>query len=90
MPPLDALLAELTQLLHESLRLPELTTPIDPQEPLFGGRLPLDSVDSLQWAASVERHFELQLTDGEILEGALLSLEKMAQVLSKRAGTSRG
>jgi acyl carrier protein len=56
-------------------------------EPLFGGRLPLDSVDSLQWAAAVERHFDIELTDAEIGNGALLTLGRMAQVLETRENT---
>lgn len=84
MPHTQKLLEELTQLLQQSLRLPASLGAVAPNEPLFGGRLPLDSVDSLQWAASVERHFDLQLTDEDILEGALLTLGKMAEVLHRR------
>lgn len=84
MPPDAPLIDELCQLLCETLRLPEPTPPVAADEPLFGGRLNLDSVDSLQWAAAVERHFQFELSDEEIFSGALHTLGKMAQVLTSR------
>lgn len=78
------LLAELSQLLCNTLRLPPPTPPLGADELLFGGRLPLDSVDSLQWATAVERHYQIELTDEELYDGALLTLGRMAQVVATR------
>jgi acyl carrier protein len=78
------ILAELSRLLCETLRLPEPSPPIDADEPLFGGRLPLDSVDALQWATAVERHYEFELSDSDIGCGALLTLGRMLDILRNR------
>jgi acyl carrier protein len=75
---------ELSRLLCETLRLPEPIPALSADEPLFGGRLPLDSVDSLQWATAIERHFDIELTDDEIGQGALLTLGQMARVIHQR------
>jgi hypothetical protein len=52
-----------------------------PDEPLFGGRLSLDSVDSLQWAAAVEQRYRCALSDRDIARGALESLGQTADTL---------
>jgi acyl carrier protein len=46
--------------------------------------LPLDSVDSLQWVTALERHFQLELTDEELGEGAFLTLGRMVQIVKLR------
>lgn len=77
-------LKELAELLCTTLRLPPPEPPLSANELLFGGRFPFDSVDSLQWATAVERHFGVELTDEEIGDGVLLTLGRMAQVLESR------
>lgn len=53
---------ELAKLLVESLNL-ETVAPetIDPTAPLFGGALGLDSIDALELALAVARHYGVQL-----------------------------
>jgi acyl carrier protein len=53
---------ELATLIVESLNL-ETTTPdqIDPEAPLFGGELGLDSIDALEIALAVSKRYGFQL-----------------------------
>jgi acyl carrier protein len=80
----DHLVQELSELLCRSLRLERPQPALSPDEPLLGGRLPLDSVDALQWAVAIERHFHCELSDHELAGGALESLGAMADVLMSR------
>jgi acyl carrier protein len=78
------LVQDLTALLHQSLRLGPTTPALTADEPLFGGRLPLDSVDSLQWATAIERQYRCELTADDLAKGALESLGQMADTLLSR------
>ncbi|MGC4000690.1 MAG: phosphopantetheine-binding protein [Anaeromyxobacter sp.] len=77
-------LAELSALLCETLRIVPPNPPLEADELLFGGRLPLDSVDSLQWAAAVERRYRIELSDTEIGDGVLLTLGRVARAVAAR------
>jgi acyl carrier protein len=50
-------------LLIESARLTLTPDEIDDHEPLFGGRLGLDSLDALQLAVVIEEHLGVTLPD---------------------------
>ncbi len=53
---------ELAELLVESLNLEEVKPEdIDPQAPLFGAGLGLDSIDALELALAVSKRFGIQL-----------------------------
>lgn len=53
---------ELAELLVESLNLEEVNpADIDPQAPLFGTGLGLDSIDALELALAVSKRFGIQL-----------------------------
>lgn len=78
------LLAELGDLLVQSLNLNKPNPPIGPDEPLFRGRLALDSVDAAQWVAAIERRYAVEITDSELIGGALESLGTVADVLIRR------
>jgi len=75
------LLAELSELLKAHLKLPDELSEIQADEPLFGGRLRLDSVDAAQWVLTVERHFGVRFPDSELMGGNLKSLGTLADVL---------
>jgi acyl carrier protein len=83
------LIAELSELLIECLKLQNPAPPITDEERIIGGRLGLDSVDAAQWVTTVERHFSLELTDGDLIAGALESLGNLADILIK-AGVHTG
>jgi acyl carrier protein len=78
------LVQELATLLYGCVRLSPPTPALTADEPLFGGRLPLDSVDSLQWATAIEQRYQCELTDRDIAGGALESLGRMADALLAR------
>jgi acyl carrier protein len=70
---------ELAQLIVESLNI-DWTTPaaIDPDAALFGGDLGLDSIDALELALAVSRHYGFQLRsdnpDNKRIFGSLRAL----------------
>ncbi|HEX7340934.1 MAG TPA: phosphopantetheine-binding protein [Rhodanobacteraceae bacterium] len=52
----------LAQLIVDSLNLEDVPADsIDPEAPLFGGDLGLDSIDALEIALAVSRHYGFQL-----------------------------
>jgi len=81
------LIEDLTSLLHETLRLVLPEPPLTADEPLFGGRLGLDSVDSLQWVTAIERRYGCQLSSSDLATGAVESLGQMADTLLTRGIT---
>lgn len=53
---------ELAELIVDSLNLEEVTPEsIDPEAPLFGGDLGLDSIDALEISLAVSRRYGFQL-----------------------------
>jgi acyl carrier protein len=57
----DALLKEVAQLVVTSLNLETPAAEIDPDEPLYGDGLGLDSIDILEVALVVSKRYGLQL-----------------------------
>jgi acyl carrier protein len=56
-----ALEAEIAQLIVEALNLPQKASEIDPEAPLYGEGLGLDSIDILEIALVVSKHYGIQL-----------------------------
>ena len=53
---------DLATLIVDSLHLEQLSAAqIDPEAPLFGGELGLDSIDALEIALAVSRHYGIHL-----------------------------
>lgn len=53
---------ELAELIVENLNLEDVDAgAIDPEAPLFGGDLGLDSIDALEIALAVSKHYGFQL-----------------------------
>jgi acyl carrier protein len=53
---------ELARLIVESLNLEDVAAAeLDPQAPLFGGELGLDSIDALEIALAVSKRYDFQL-----------------------------
>ncbi|MBW8366222.1 MAG: acyl carrier protein [Rhizobium sp.] len=63
LPPqtVDALLPEVAALIVESLNLEMAPEEIDPDAPLFGEGLGLDSIDVLEIALVISKHYGFQL-----------------------------
>ena len=83
--------AELAQLLVESLNLEDLEpASIDPDQPLFGDGLGLDSIDALELALAVSKRYGFQLRsdneDNRRIFGSLAALS--AHIEENRGRTS--
>lgn len=70
---------ELARLIVTSLNLEDVqATDIDPDAPLFGEGLGLDSIDALELSLAISRHFGLQLRsdhpDNQAIFASLRSL----------------
>ena len=62
MPTQSAAEAELARLIVEAVNLEGMAPgDIDPEQPLFGEGLGLDSIDALEIALAVSKHYGLQL-----------------------------
>lgn len=82
---MEETLQRLAKVLVEGLHLQPLTPQdIDPDEPLFGGRLDLDSVDALELVMEIERNFGVQLQDDEESRKILHSLRTIAEHIGAR------
>ena len=76
---MSELKAKIKTILIEELMLPQSPEEIDDTTPLFGpDGLGLDSVDALQLAVAVEKHFNLKIADAEAARGILQSVDTIA------------
>ena len=81
----DELVPRLRRLVVDSLRLEGLPAEsISRDEPLFGARLGLDSVDALELVVALEREFDLAIPSEEIGGAAFASLGSLADWLAPR------
>jgi len=78
------LITALRTLVVESLRLSCAPDSIEPDAPLFGGDLGLDSLDAVQLLTAIEQRFAIRLTDSELAGGALTSLSRLAELIRDR------
>jgi acyl carrier protein len=61
---------------------------IDPAAPLFGEGLGLDSIDALELAVIVERHYQVKIADMEVGRKAFANLNALdAFITAQRAAT---
>lgn len=82
---MNALEAELAQLMVESLNLEMAASDIDPQAPLYQEGLGLDSIDLLELSVVISKQygFQIKSDDPDITE-LFSSLSALAQGVSKR------
>ena len=85
----SALESELAQLLVEALNLETAAAQIDPEAPLYGDGLGLDSIDILEVALEVSRKYGFQLrSDDERNQQIFTSLRTLAtHVAQNRSAT---
>jgi len=77
---MDASLIRLAQVVIDGLHLEELTpNDIDPQAPLFGEGLGLDSIDALELAVLIERTYGVKIGDAQTGRTAFASLAALQQ-----------
>jgi acyl carrier protein len=82
------LIDELKSLLIEGLRLEE-TTPddIDPEAPLFGAGLGLDSIDALEIGVMLDRIYGVKITSGDERNPRIFaSLKALADFVAANRG----
>lgn len=80
----DALIPEVAAELVEALNLDETPEEIDPDEPLFGDGLGLDSIDVLEIALVVSRRYGLNLrSDDERNEQIFASLRNLCRFIAE-------
>ncbi|MDL2322002.1 phosphopantetheine-binding protein [Desulfosarcina sp. OttesenSCG-928-B08] len=57
---------------------------IDDDEPLFGGRLELDSIDALEMVYQVEKHFGIAIRDKNEARAALQTINTLSDYITAR------
>ncbi len=79
----NALAREIAQLIVEALNLELAASAIDPDAPLYGEGLGLDSIDILEIALVVSKRYGVQLrADGEDNEKIFRSLRRLAEYIA--------
>lgn len=77
---------EVATLIVESLNLEDISaTDIEPEEPLFGDGLGLDSIDALELALAITQKYAVQLTaDDANIQGVFSSLRSLSAYISEK------
>ena len=83
----DALLPEIAELIVEALNLEVAPGEIEPDAPLFGEGLGLDSIDVLEIALVISKRYGFQLrSDSEVNVRIFSSLRTLAAHIAARRG----
>ncbi|HET6586919.1 MAG TPA: phosphopantetheine-binding protein [Oleiagrimonas sp.] len=79
---------ELAELIVENLNLEDVDAgAIDPEAPLFGGDLGLDSIDALEIALAVSKHYGFQLrSDNPDNQRIFASLRALSSHIEQQRG----
>lgn len=84
---MDPRLEQLAHHIIDGLNLEDITVAdIDPQAPLFGEGLGLDSIDALELAVIVERHYGVKIADMEVGRRAFASLAALDAFIHAPSG----
>ena len=77
---------ELKQLVIEALDLEDIEPKdIDPQEPLFGEGLGLDSIDALELGVAIQKRYGLKIEDAtEEIQESFYSIATLAAFVAAR------
>lgn len=79
-----ALAAELKELIIKSLKLEDVKPEeIDPDAPLFGTGLGLDSIDALELLVAVEKKYGVRIPDEDVGKEAFASVNALAAYIIK-------
>ena len=77
------------EVMIEELMLQESPEEIQDNAPLFGpDGLGLDSVDALQLAVAMEKHFGLKMADAEQAKEFMLSVDTLAKAIDEHGKAS--
>jgi acyl carrier protein len=84
----DALVEMLKTRIVECLNLdPSARDKMDPEAPLFGTGLGLDSIDALELVVMLEKHFGVRITNIDVGKRAFGSLNAMAAFIRENGGS---
>ena len=79
--------SRIKEVLVEELMLQKEASEIGDTDPLFGpDGLGLDSVDALQLAVALDKHFGLKITDEEAAKGIFQSVDTIAEAIEQNKG----
>ena len=79
---MEQLIDQLKVQIIEALNLEEVSPEdIDPQEPLFGEGLGLDSIDALELVVMTEKHYGIRITDMEVGRKAFASINSLSEFI---------
>lgn len=83
------LLTELKEKVIEVLNLQDISPDdIDPDEPLVGGRLEIDSIDVLEMVIMMEKEYGVTIDNKDLGARVFASFRTMADYIRKNAGVS--
>lgn len=84
---MSELLTELTEKVIDVLNLQDIGPgDIDPDEPLVGGRLEIDSIDVLELVIMMEKDYGLTIDNKDLGVKVFASLRTMADHIRENAG----
>ena len=84
MPEPTSLTDRVKALIVRQLKLDKQPADIDPEEPLFGGSLGLDSIDALELVVGLEKEFGVSIADQAQGEKVLRSVTSIARFLTEK------
>jgi acyl carrier protein len=88
---MSSLLTELKEKVIDVLNLQDISPgDIDPDEPLVGGRLEIDSIDVLEMVIMMERDYGLTIDNKDLGVRVFASFQTMADYIRENAGACAG
>jgi acyl carrier protein len=80
------LISQLKLMIVETLNLEDVDpSDITDEEPLFGSKLDLDSIDALELVVSLEKKYKIKIGSSEESKAALKSVNTLADLISSKA-----
>lgn len=84
----EAQLARVRRVLIEDLHVPRAPGEIDPDAPLFGTGLALDSVDAVELIISLETEFDFRLEDDARARASMRTVNSLVDLVLRKQGVA--